>query len=232
MAGIRHLMAVPASAQAATSASADLAAKSAEASPSTVSAAESRMTSAGLSAGSGPADHAHDPSASSSLGISSRPDPAGRADPEVFLSREPWSVHLAKVPPSPLSVWTYAQLGQDLTGQGDPARGNLWRQLLRALELPRGSVGFWPSFLPPGEVNQQSLSVFVEGLIRIAPRTVVFFSDDSSDPSYLAMSQFGGEALQSVDSILLPSPSSLLRLGTAQIQAHVDCLRQFFFKYS
>ena len=105
--------------------------------------------------------------------------PAGKMlEGEKFLGREPWAGFLAKAPPAPLMVWTYRELGADLSGRADPARGALWRELIKRLDLPRGSVAFWPFALPTdGGSDVVHKEPFLAGLARIAPKALVVFEE-------------------------------------------------------
>lgn len=61
---------------------------------------------------------------------------------------EAWQVLLARTRPAPV-VWTYAELGQDLTGNGDKERADCLRRIIASLQLPKGSSAFWPVCLAP-----------------------------------------------------------------------------------
>ncbi|WP_243310816.1 hypothetical protein [Fundidesulfovibrio agrisoli] len=88
----------------------------------------------------------------------------------------PWTDFLAKVPASPIFLFTYKALGADLAGGGSSERSALWRSIVGALSLPRGSVGFWPCLRPGTEDDPVPAPQFGEGLRRIAPRVLVDFS--------------------------------------------------------
>jgi len=132
--------------------------------------------------------------------------PAGKMLPgERHLGRAPWSGFLAKVPPAPMMVWTYRELGSDLCGRADPARGALWRELIKLLELPRGSVAFWPFALPAkGEGDEVWMEPFLAGLARIAPKALVVFGEEASPPIAAALSEAENEALADIRSLCVP----------------------------
>jgi len=94
---------------------------------------------------------------------SSRPGPAGRhpsavsqpsagpkpsgGPPPVRANPgfpEPWASYFAKAATSPRIVWTYLELGLDLSGQSDPRRAAALRNLITHLRWPRGTTAFWP----------------------------------------------------------------------------------------
>jgi len=123
--------------------------------------------------------------------------PAGEISAgEKFLSREPWAGFLAKVPSAPLMVWTYRELGADLSGRADPARGALWRELIKLLGLPRGSVAFWPFALPLQTGGDAvHMEPFLAGLARIAPRALVVFGAQDFEPIAEALAATGNDKL-------------------------------------
>jgi len=113
---------------------------------------------------------------------------------EKFLRRAPWAGFLAKTPPAPLMVWTYRELGADLSGRADPARGALWRELIKRLDLPRGSVAFWPFALPEeGESEVVHMEPFLAGLARIAPKSLVVFGTHAFEPIARALAAAGND---------------------------------------
>jgi len=117
---------------------------------------------------------------------------------EKYLSCEPWSTFLAKAPAAPLMVWTYHELGSDLSGRADPSRGALWRELIKLLELPRGSVAFWPFALPAGEEDVVLMEPFLAGLARIAPKVLVVFGADASPSIIAALAAAENDALKRI----------------------------------
>ncbi|MDL2316259.1 hypothetical protein LJC59_04185 [Desulfovibrio sp. OttesenSCG-928-A18] len=57
--------------------------------------------------------------------------------------------------PAPI-VWTYPELGADLTGTGSRERSDYLKRLIQALGLPKGSSSFWPLCLPQQPVVEDS----------------------------------------------------------------------------
>jgi hypothetical protein len=117
---------------------------------------------------------------------------------DSLLMVEPWATFLSKVPPNPCTVWTYKELGDDLTGNGNPARGALWREVIRLLDLPRGYVAFWPYCLRDDGGYTLQLDAFLEGLSNIAPKTLVVFDPVSDNPIPSAMSLAAHQSLRSI----------------------------------
>lgn len=97
---------------------------------------------------------------------------AGEAPARVELSKE-WEAVLAKSPASPKVAWTYFQLGFDLCGQADPARGQLLRQIIAHLRWPKGSSGFLPVGLPDGGSIVPDPAAFWTGIERLGASDIV-----------------------------------------------------------
>lgn len=127
----------------------------------------------------------------------------------------PWTDFLAKVPASPIFLFTYKALGADLTGGGSSQRSALWRSLIGALSLPRGSVGFWPC-LDPGILDAEAPAAqFSEGLRRIAPRFLVEFSTEGEGGfTRCSLSEANAAFGLNISYFLAPSPEELLLAGS------------------
>lgn len=80
-------------------------------------------------------------------------------------------------------VWSYHELGQDLTGIGSADRGNLFRKLILELRLPAGASTFWPTAVPfereadaePGIMADSA--VFHAGLGLLQAKAVVLLGE-------------------------------------------------------
>ncbi|MUM77614.1 hypothetical protein GKC30_08215 [Pseudodesulfovibrio sp. F-1] len=57
---------------------------------------------------------------------------------------EPWATYFSKAAPSPRIIWTYLELGLDLSGHADTRRSAVLRNLITHLRWPRGTTAFWP----------------------------------------------------------------------------------------
>ena len=101
-----------------------------------------------------------------------------------------WQGILARTRSAPL-IWTYAELGEDLSGKGDQARSACLKQIIGSLQLPKGSSTFWPLRLtgysasliaspeaPQTGHNEQS-RFFQEGLSLLTPKVVVMLGADA-----------------------------------------------------
>jgi hypothetical protein len=86
-----------------------------------------------------------------------------------------WQERLKKTRPAPV-VWTYWELGRDVSGVPDAKRRDLLQDLLKDLSHPPGTHSFWPLALP-GPDGEQELSantpVFWEGVRLLQSRAVV-----------------------------------------------------------
>lgn len=99
----------------------------------------------------------------------------------------PWRALFAEVQAAPV-LWSYAELGLDLSGKGNAERSATLRKIIGALQLPRGTSVFWPQSLPEesddtpastletpgGEAATRSpLHFFASGLELLSPKTVI-----------------------------------------------------------
>lgn len=82
------------------------------------------------------------------------------------------------LPPHPLVLWTYAGLGEDLTGTPDEARRQVIVRMLMELRHPGGTHVFWPCGLA-GE--QDGPGLFWSGVKLLNPRVLLLFGSDARD---------------------------------------------------
>ena len=140
-----------------------------------------------------------------------------------------WTLCFSKAVPAPV-VWTYHNLGADITGIGrSVARSELLRSLIGELQLPRGSSAFWPCAVPSGEssVCVPSPGIFAAGLARLAPRLLVVFGKDALCDMGLpedSISYFRHVFIQGKVVALFPSPEVLVQENARRI-ATVSLLR-------
>ncbi|MFW5489413.1 MAG: hypothetical protein ACNI3A_13515 [Desulfovibrio sp.] len=57
---------------------------------------------------------------------------------------EPWTTYLQRVPQPCETIWTYWELGGDLSFEPHQGRRNIFARLIQKLAWPKGSVGFFP----------------------------------------------------------------------------------------
>lgn len=150
---------------------------------------------------------------------------------------EAWQVLLARTSPAPI-VWTYAELGEDLSGNGDKDRSTYLRRLISSLQLPKGSSAFWPVRLAPfigedaeasREANNATRSAdesefFQAGLQRLSPRVVIMLGAPAMELSGLNLPTsipFTQQIHKGILYVLLPDFASLLGKGALQERAGV-----------
>ncbi len=95
----------------------------------------------------------------------------------------PWAVFAAKSKPGRALLWTYQELGLDLSGNVNPTRSELIKQIINALNLPAGSSNFWPHSLPlqtSGEQEfKQEPELFHRGFNALEPQFLLVFGETS-----------------------------------------------------
>ena len=87
---------------------------------------------------------------------------------------EPWKSHWKRIGRCRPVVWTYWELGLDVSGRADARRGTLLRKFNAELGLPPGTNAYWPVAAPNADNTLlPNKGVFLAGLERIAPRFTV-----------------------------------------------------------
>ena len=84
------------------------------------------------------------------------------------------------LPPRPLVLWTYAGLGEDLTGRPDDVRRQVIVRMLMELHHPGGTHVFWPCGLA-GEKPEDGPALFWSGVKFLNPRVLLLFGSDARD---------------------------------------------------
>lgn len=114
------------------------------------------------------------------------------------------------LPSRPLVLWTYAGLGEDLTGTPDETRKQVIVRMLMELRHPGGTHVFWPCGLA-GERPEDGPVLFWSGVKLLNPRVLLLFGSDARD--VLAMPKrllpFCQERVYGRLVIQLPRPQSL-----------------------
>lgn len=120
--------------------------------------------------------------ASASVPITSSASFAPRNDvpKDLTVWASPWGDILAKSAPAPI-LWTYHELGADLTGLGRSAeRGDFFRKIIAELNLRKGSSVFWPSAISVADASgnisfHSEPGYFASGIDRLSPQLIVVF---------------------------------------------------------
>lgn len=112
-----------------------------------------------------------------------------------------------------------------MTGQGDPARGLLWRKLIAMAATPRGTFAFWPCALPGRGGIEMSPDAFLHTLAHFDPAVVACFGPDT----YRLISAACHRITQPAPSVLdrirrFPDVSELVHSGDAPIRDIVHML--------
>ena len=133
--------------------------------------------------------------------------------------------YLQKTPPGAKTLWTYPELATDLSGNSDPARSRIVRELVGELKWPKGSICFWPAFAAGS--NHLDIALFAQGLETLQPLSVVVFDgaffcgavsafgDSAVFEDYVGVSVLWLESLE-----MLRSESSQKDAALARLQAH------------
>lgn len=93
---------------------------------------------------------------------------------------QPWADWFGKISSAPI-LWTYHELGADLTGIGRSSeRSSFFRGIITELRLAKGSSVFWPCAMPDARSPQSSEpladpAIFSAGLARLSPQLIVVF---------------------------------------------------------
>lgn len=113
------------------------------------------------------------------------------------------------LPPSPLVLWTYDGLGEDLMGTADPDRQQAIVRMILALKHPGGTHVFWPYALP-GVVMSTLPSLFWSGVERLDPRVLLIFGSNARDALSLphSLQSFCQELVYGRLVIQLPDPKN------------------------
>ena len=124
-----------------------------------------------------------------------------------------WQDLFARTKPAPI-LWTYPELGLDLSGQGSSQRSACLRELIGKLQLPRGSSTFWPLCLEEnGAQAQAGTGIFKGGLFELAPKVVVLIGPRSVPLAGLGLdlhTPFTQQIVRGVLFVLLPEFSAML----------------------
>ncbi|MFW6324204.1 MAG: hypothetical protein ACOC0U_03995 [Desulfovibrionales bacterium] len=85
---------------------------------------------------------------------------------------------MSRIPPSPLTLWTYYELGLDLGGRPEKKRKELLSSMIGSLAWPKGSIFFWPCSALQGDSLVLRKNIFWEGIGKIRPHYCVLFGGE------------------------------------------------------
>ncbi|WP_319763250.1 hypothetical protein [Maridesulfovibrio sp.] len=89
----------------------------------------------------------------------------------------PWSALAGRINPRVQIFWTYAQMGQDLSGQADAERRKLFQSLIGYMGLPKGAISFWPCTSWNGSEIENKSDIFWKGVESYGVKFVASFGD-------------------------------------------------------
>ncbi|WP_321401014.1 hypothetical protein [Maridesulfovibrio sp.] len=98
-------------------------------------------------------------------------------DPESWPA--PWSTLAGRISPRVQIFWTYAQLGQDLSGQADAERRKLFQSLISYMGLPKGAISFWPCTSWNGSDFENKSEIFWKGVESYGVKFIASFGDQT-----------------------------------------------------
>ena len=155
------------------------------------------------------------------------PPPAARpAAPGGPLAVFPWEQFRPRLITPSRTVWTYWELGLDFGPRPDPARRELFGNIMRALRWPKKSVTFWPlSFEHQGRLLANKGS-FLRGVGETGAGLIVCFGQRAFEVLFPRQRYAPGtHRLEARTVLALPGPEEMLG-GDAQAKRLVwDTLR-------
>ncbi len=138
--------------------------------------------------------------------------------PEIWVSAYKNTLNKLPIPSvKPQVLWSYADLVYDLHKLGDPSRGELLRNLIKHLEMPRGSSVFWPTaVLDDKQAKCTNSQIFYSGLCALNPKAIFILGtsalQDISLPLHFKAS-YSQQIFQGRMYILLPEWQDLQQLS-------------------
>ncbi|SMF24938.1 hypothetical protein [Desulfovibrio gilichinskyi] len=95
--------------------------------------------------------------------------------PDAGSWPDPWCQLASRITNRLQIFWTYPQLGQDLSGDADPARRKLFQSLIGYMGLPKGAISFWPCTAWNGNVLENRPDIFWKGVEAYGVKFVACF---------------------------------------------------------
>ncbi|MDR2503210.1 MAG: hypothetical protein LBD82_02320, partial [Deltaproteobacteria bacterium] len=140
----------------------------------------------------------------------------------------PWRQIYEKIKPAPI-IWTYMELAHDLLEDGDPERRELFKRIIRSLNLPKGSSSFLPLQLPGLAPEEKRLEgdIFIRFLRHLGCRILIILGQvslENSPYSAAGLGHYQGRILSGRLVHLLPDPQSMLR-DHGKVEAAILYLR-------
>lgn len=95
--------------------------------------------------------------------------------PDAGSWPDPWCQLASRITNRLQIFWTYPQLGQDLSGDADPARRKLFQSLIGYMGLPKGAISFWPCTSWNGAALENRPDIFWKGVEAYGVKFVACF---------------------------------------------------------
>ncbi|WP_291330071.1 hypothetical protein [Desulfovibrio sp. UCD-KL4C] len=95
--------------------------------------------------------------------------------PDAGSWPDPWCQLASRITNRLQIFWTYPQLGQDLSGNADPARRKLFQSLIGYMGLPKGAISFWPCTAWNGNSLENRPDIFWKGVESYGVKFVACF---------------------------------------------------------
>jgi len=124
-----------------------------------------------------------------------------------------WETVLARLPHAPKAIITYPELGEDFSPKPDPMRSNIFRTILQALALPKGTFAFLPYTFNDNTTETSDESHFLDLIVRLSPDYLFVFGQTP-------------EFYTSAASLLVNSPKVLEFPSLSEIMGQGDELYQ------
>jgi len=128
------------------------------------------------------------------------------------------------------TVWTYMELGNDLSGKSSALRSQTLRDIMAYLSWPRGAVGFWPIAIPKGDRLTVELNIFWLGVRLMQAEYIVSFGEDAlTHLSPISSPLMAEHKYQHLSFFSLPPIEALASMDTDQRQETLAVLKNIQF---
>jgi hypothetical protein len=131
----------------------------------------------------------------------------------------------------PCSVlFTYRELGFDLTGKSSASRSKALREVIASLAWPKGTIGYWPIAIPEGDELHIDLANFWLAARLMQAKHIVCFGASSYDLLTRRNDmQYGSSLVLDSACHLLPDLESLAESAPATLAEALSTLKTLNF---
>lgn len=149
--------------------------------------------------------------------------PSGTRGFDAGTWPDPWRKLAARVRTSPRVVFTYPELSQDVSGQGDASRRKLFLDVLAYAGWAPGTTLFWPFVGPDGRRGGRGAELFLQGLWHFGIAHVVVFGPELAKSVSDAVETAEFDTAPTVSS--LPDTSALVGLLPHELHRRVSVVK-------